>query len=184
MRAAIQAGSVGITVGPSPDIGKCGPQTSQSPEHSTHLVKQLHADDGTTNHPEQRDTVGQISRLSDATGHRGDDHLVTDMRSDRVVRLVGPRSAAKHLRQLLPATPPLFMATPTPSLLDFDQSPTIFQRPNGATDGDQFIIHAYQRLSGAVSSKGRNLLATASRARKMRERTVPIGQFMISAISS
>jgi hypothetical protein len=39
-------------------------------------------------------------------------------------------------------------------------------------------------LSFRVSSSGRNRAAIASRALKIRDRTVPIGQFMMLAISS
>src|SRR5471032_2583819 len=42
----------------------------------------------------------------------------------------------------------------------------------------------YQRLSTGGSNKGRSFSAITSRARKMRLRTVPMGQAMISAISS
>ncbi len=43
---------------------------------------------------------------------------------------------------------------------------------------------AYQRLPDWFSSMGLTLAEIASRARKIRERTVPIGQFITSAISS
>jgi hypothetical protein len=43
---------------------------------------------------------------------------------------------------------------------------------------------AYQRLPDWLSSRGLTFAEMASRARKIRERTVPIGQFMTSAISS
>ena len=42
----------------------------------------------------------------------------------------------------------------------------------------------YQRFPSLASMCGRRRSAMASRARKIRERTVPIGQFMASAISS
>ena len=45
-------------------------------------------------------------------------------------------------------------------------------------------FRCYHRLFSGVSSKGRNSAAMASRARNIRERTVPIGQFMRRAISS
>ena len=47
-----------------------------------------------------------------------------------------------------------------------------------------FHSPAYQRLPDWLSSKGLTLAEIASRARKIRDRTVPIGQFMTSAISS
>lgn len=47
-----------------------------------------------------------------------------------------------------------------------------------------FISAGYHRLPSAVPSKGRNFSAIASRARKIRERTVPIGHSIASAISS
>jgi hypothetical protein len=44
---------------------------------------------------------------------------------------------------------------------------------------------AYQRLlSGVFSNKGFNFNEMVSRALKIRERTVPIGQFITVAISS
>lgn len=48
------------------------------------------------------------------------------------------------------------------------------------------FIHllTYQRLPDWLSSSGLTLAEMASRARKIRERTVPIGQSMTSAISS
>ena len=45
-------------------------------------------------------------------------------------------------------------------------------------------IHLYQRLPVWWLSKGLTLAEIASRARKIRERTVPIGQFITAAISS
>jgi len=48
------------------------------------------------------------------------------------------------------------------------------------------FIHllTYQRLPDWLSSSGLTLAEMASRARNMRERTVPMGQSMTSAISS
>ena len=55
----------------------------------------------------------------------------------------------------------------------------------------QFIVHGihlsvtpYQRLPDCLSSKGLTRCEMASRARKIRERTVPMGQSMAAAISS
>src|SRR6185312_1789261 len=63
----------------------------------------------------------------------------------------------------------------------------------------QFAVHQCRKLfanrvvdhglahtsdTSPPSSNGRNFWSIASRARKMRERTVPIGQFIASAISS
>ena len=45
-------------------------------------------------------------------------------------------------------------------------------------------VSHYQRTSSRVPKSGRSLSAIASRARKIRERTVPIGQFITAAISS
>jgi hypothetical protein len=42
----------------------------------------------------------------------------------------------------------------------------------------------YQRLPAWLSSSGLTLADMASRARKIRERTVPMGQFMTTEISS
>jgi len=46
------------------------------------------------------------------------------------------------------------------------------------------LFHPYHLLSFRVPSKGRNCSAIASRALKIRERTVPIGQSMTFAMSS
>ncbi len=46
------------------------------------------------------------------------------------------------------------------------------------------VVHGYHLLSLDVPSNGRNSEAIDSRARKMRERTVPIGQFIAAAMSS
>ena len=60
--------------------------------------------------------------------------------------------------------------------------------------GPQFAVHqggklfaqclAHGSLTFASDNSGRSFSSIASRARKMRERTVPIGQFIFSAISS
>jgi hypothetical protein len=46
------------------------------------------------------------------------------------------------------------------------------------------VIFHHHRSPSRVSSSGRSRAAIASRALKIRERTVPIGQFMSWAISS
>jgi radical SAM superfamily enzyme len=50
--------------------------------------------------------------------------------------------------------------------------------------GFQVCCQRYQRLPLWFSSKGLTFCEIASRALKIRERTVPIGQFMASDISS
>jgi hypothetical protein len=47
-----------------------------------------------------------------------------------------------------------------------------------------FIITPYQRLLVCLSSKGLILAEMASRARKIRDRTVPMGQSIATEISS
>jgi hypothetical protein len=49
---------------------------------------------------------------------------------------------------------------------------------------DSFSVMGHHLLSLRVSSSGRSFSAIASRARKILDRTVPIGQFMIVAMSS
>ena len=77
----------------------------------------------------------------------------------------------------------LFVTTAAAALGNLDMCTVGVHRTDHGADRARFALH-HQRRSGAVSSKGRSLPATASRARKMRERTVPIGQFMMPAISS
>lgn len=159
-------------------------QTGQRPDYSPCIPCKLHTNHGTTDGAQQGDTVSQIRCPPNATRRSGNDHPVANPRSDRVIRLVGFWTATKHLGQLLPAAAALFVTAPTASLLDFNKGNAAIKGANDATNGDLFRRHGYQRLSGAVSSNGRSFAATASRARKIRERTVPIGHFMISAISS
>ncbi len=166
------------------DISKRAHQTSQCPGYPPNVPLQLHTNHGTTDGAQQGDAVSQIGSPPNATRRRGNDHPITHNGSDGVISLIGLRAAAKHLGQLLPATSAFFVTAPTAPLLDFDKCISAVKRTNDATNGDLFCRHAYQRLSGAVSSNGRSFAATASRARKIRERTVPIGHFMISAISS
>jgi len=47
-----------------------------------------------------------------------------------------------------------------------------------------FLFHAHHLLFSLVPNNGRKFVATTSRARKMRDLTVPIGQFITDAISS
>lgn len=93
-------------------------------------------------------------------------------------------ATAKHLRQILTAAAPFFMTTTATAGLNLDDRLIAIHRANDGADSTHFLTHAYQRRSGAVSSNGRSFAATASRARKIRERTVPIGQSMMAAISS
>jgi hypothetical protein len=98
--------------------------------------------------------------------------------------MVGLRATTEHLGQLLPAAAALFMATATAALLYLDFGLNTVDCPNHASNCQIQSRHAYQRLFSEVSRSGRNLAATDSRARKIRERTVPMGQFMMPAISS
>ena len=85
---------------------------------------------------------------------------------------------------MLAAAPALFVAASATALLDLDQRITAVKRTDDGADDAGSFVHRHQRRSGAMSSSGRSLAATASRARKMRERTVPIGQSIMAAISS
>lgn len=166
------------------DIKNGKRQAANSPHHGTDIPSQRHAKDGPDNGCQQWQSIGKIRRASNAAGRDGHAHRVTDPRAGRVVDPICLVSAAEHLRQALTATASLLVAPAAAAGLDFNDGLTAVHRTNNGADGAHFLIHTYHRRSGAVSSKGRSLAATASRARKMRERTVPIGQSMMAAISS
>ena len=132
----------------------------------------------------QRQAIGQIRGTADASGGDGDRHALASGSAEPVRDPVGARAAAEHLCQLLAAAPALFVTASATTLLDLDQRITAVQRTDDGVDDAGPFVHCHQRRSGAISSSGRSLAATASRARKMRERTVPIGQSIMAAISS
>lgn len=109
--------------------------------------------------------------------------MIADRSTNPVFDAKGWWTASEHPGQLLTAAA-AFLVAASAALLHFDGSHPGVNGPDHRMSDVVFFLHIHQRLSGAVSSKGRNLPATASRARKMRERTVPIGQFMTPAISS
>ena len=108
---------------------------------------------------------------------------LADTRPPGIGNEVNPRRRTQHAREILSAATPAFVAASTPFLCYLNQGLVpLYLAHDGRYDSNHF--HHHQRRSGAVSSKGRSFAATASRALKIRERTVPMGQFMICAISS
>ena len=158
------------------------PQASAS--HGSQITPPLRTQCGTDDRCGQRNTIGQIRRLANRPSGDAHNDFIADSSTTMIVSQIGFRTCTKHLRQILSATPTLFMAPPTSTGLNLNQG----SRPlKGTHNGAYFSFifrHDYQRRSGAISSKGRNLAATASRALKIRERTVPIGQSIMLAISS
>ena len=160
-------------------------EPGQSPEHAARIAVKGRSQQGTTNSGKQRDSVGKVGCLAHTAVGNGDGHAFADTGPEIVVHPVTPWPAGEHPGQALSAATALLMTSPTTALLDLDLSlPTVNCPDHAANRATAFVVHAHQRRSGAVSSKGRKRRATASRARKMRERTVPIGQFMMLAISS
>lgn len=138
------------------------------------------ADDG----GQQRHTIGKIGGPADATRRDGNRDALADTDTQLVIDTIGTRTAREHPAQILAAAAPFFVATTATALFHHDFGLLSVHCPDHAAYRTTVALHGHQRRSGAVSSNGRNLSATASRARKMRERTVPIGQSMMPAISS
>lgn len=166
------------------DIKNGKRQATKSPQDSTDIPIQRHAEHGPSNGCQQRQSISKIRCASNAACRDSHGHLVTGLGPRWIVNPICLVSATEHLRQALTSTAPLLVAPATAACLDFNDGLIAVYRANNGADSTHLLIHAYHRRSGAVSSKGRSLAATASRARKMRERTVPIGQSMIAAISS
>ncbi len=157
------------------------------PQDRAPLTRNPCTDHGTTHHSEQWNPVNQICGSPDSSRCNGNFDFVTNPTGDRVVEAIGFGASTKHLCQLLTTAPSFFMATSASLLGNFDDGLVAIEcTHDGAYSGYFMSLHRqdYQRLSGLISSRGRNFAATASRARKIRERTVPIGQFITWAISS
>ena len=159
-------------------------QPSASPQYCTGIPAQGSPQDSTSDGRGQRYAIGQIRRPANAATGNGNRYSLAREGTKAVINSVGFRAIAKHLGKLLSAAATFFMAATTTAVLNFDHRLRSFDSANHAADSAFIGAHDYQRLSGAISSKGRSFAATASRARKIRERTVPIGQSMIFAISS
>lgn len=174
--------SVSIAMSADKNIG--GYKSSSSTDHSAQVATYGRTGHRAGNGAEQWRTVGQIGCSCYRASGNGYGDPFTNRSATGVFNQVGFRAAAEHLGQLLPATAARLMTTTAATVFNFDHSLRAFQRADDALDRAGFALHAYHRRSGAVSSKGRSFAATASRARKIRERTVPMGQSMIPAISS
>src|SRR6185369_1053653 len=168
----------------NPDIKDGKHQAANSPQHGSAIPIQRHAEYGPGDGCQQRQSISKIRRAPNAAGRDGHSHLVTGLGPRWIVDPICLVPAAQHLRQALASTAPLLVASAAAACLDFNDGLIAVYRANNGADSAHLLIHIYHRRSGAVSSKGRSLAATASRARKMRERTVPIGQSMMAAISS
>ncbi len=166
------------------DIQEGNEQSASGAEYGQAVTAQGGTKRGTADGCDKRHAIGQICRAPHAARCDGYGYPVTNSGADRIFHAIAFLSAAEHLGQLLAATAALFVTTSTTALVDDDMGLFSIQRLDACKNGRLFCIHGYQRLSEAVSSKGRSFSATASRARKIRERTVPIGQSMIPAISS
>lgn len=165
-------------------IGKRQHQSEHSSQNSPFVATHSPPRYGTKHQGQQWDAVGQIGCVTDTAGVSRETDFISDLRSDPIIDAISLGAAAEHLRQLLATATPFFVTAATTAVLDLDDGLPTIQRPNDRRDGARLPMLAHQRRSGAISSSGRNLAATASRARKMRERTVPIGQSMMLAISS
>lgn len=166
------------------NIEKGSQQANSRTQHTSEVTPQGCTQGSPGNHREQRHAVSQIRRALNAASGNRDDHPLPNRCPDGIGNSIGFLAAAEHLGQLLTAAPALFMTSTATAMLDFNQSMVAVDCLDDPSSGAMRPIHFYQRRSGAISSKGRSFAATASRALKIRERTVPIGQFMLSAISS
>ena len=174
--------SVSITVSADENIG--GYESGSSTDHSAQVATHGRTGQCADNRTKQWRAVGQIGSSCYRASGNGDGDTLADRCATGVFDQIGFWAAAEHLGQLLSATAARLMATTAAAVFDFDHSLRAFQRTDDALDRAGFALHAYHRRSGAVSSKGRSFAATASRARNIRERTVPMGQSMMPAISS
>jgi len=173
-----------VSIAVSADENERSNQTGCGADHPAKVATQGSTDDCAGNGAEQRRAVGQIGSSRHRASGNADGDPLADRCATGVFNQIGFRAATEHLGQLLAATTARFMATTTAAVFDFDYRLRAIQGTDDALDRACFAVHGYHRRSGAVSSKGRSFAATASRARKIRERTVPMGQSMMPAISS
>ena len=173
-----------LALGVRADVQKSQNQGANSAEHGATITGERRTDNRATDAGNQRNSICKISRMANTASSDSDRDAIANSSANLVIYLIGFWPCTKHLGQLLTTTTTLFVTSPTAAMLNFDECIRSFLRTDYCLDRGLFIIHAYQRLSGAISSNGRNFAATASLARKIRDRTVPIGQFMMPAISS
>lgn len=173
-----------IAMRPGNDIKECRTQPDSSTNHRTQVASERCTQCRPGDCCGQRQNIGQIRSTTDAANRDCDLYTITNISTDCVFDPIGFRATAEHLGKMLPSASALFMAAPASALLYFHVHPFAIQGTYDGLNSVLFGTHAYQRLSEAVSSKGRSFPATASRARKIRERTVPMGQSMMPAISS
>ncbi len=131
----------------------------------------------------KRQSVGEIGSAEEDALVDTDIHAITDTCSHLIGHAESARRRTKHPSDIVAPAPPLLVAASAARVSDFNEC---FATIDLTYDSRNRALSArhHQRLSGAVSRSGRSLAATASRARNMRDRTVPMGQFMIWAISS
>ncbi len=123
--------------------------------------------------------------LAYRTVRHGDQDAFSGLGTSSIFNPELPWTATEHLGEGLATTTARFLATSATTLRHLDQGHFAIERANDALHLIDCCVHRiHQRRSGAMSSKGRNFPETASRARKIRERTVPMGQSMMPAISS
>jgi hypothetical protein len=143
-----------------------------------------------------RESVGMQRTATERTLGNAYPHARTDAAAVRIRHPEGARRRAEQLAEAVATAAPRLPAATATALVDADgrllssrqsRSPGIRHHQDllfASCRRVMSLTAAYHRRSAAVSSRGRNFSATASRARKIRERTVPIGQLIASAISS
>lgn len=172
----------------APHQQKSGATPHRSPAQRPGVTAETVSQQRTGNQAQQRQAVGQGRIAAECPGREEDADPVPGLCPYGIPHPVLARRAAEHLGELLAAATAGFVTATAAAAFHLHQGEIPVQ-PGDPADlralcPDCHDPVGYQRLSGATSSRGRSLLATASRARKMRERTVPMGQSMIRAISS
>ena len=184
-----------------------GPTTSMNPaataEGSKHRppARRVDAGEAAAGSGSAR-TTGSVARRARSAARKWRSRSALEARSSE--RSTSPiRCHACHVRRnsasvfQAPQTAPAAAAPTSPSASADSRSASAepFSNPddmsvststpnaNGGPAGPP-LRKPHQRSPSRVSSSGRSRVAIASRARKIRDRTVPIGQFISSAISS
>lgn len=176
-----------IKSGPATPTNVCKRQrqTAKRSQYGAEIAVQRTAEHRAADRREQRQAIREIRRPANASLTDGNLNPIAHLGTDVVADPIGFGGCTEHLGQVLPTATALLMTTTTAALGDLDHCITAVDSADDCFYRTLSFTHAcYQRLSEATSSKGRNFAATASRARKIRERTVPIGQFIMVAISS